>query len=42
MDDVVNEGDGRIVGVIGTCSSGGCSRAAARHVELDTAQGRLA
>jgi hypothetical protein len=36
-----NEGDGRIVGVIGTCSAGGCSRPAVRHVEVDTAQGRL-
>jgi hypothetical protein len=33
---------GRIVGVIGTCSAGNCSRVAVRHVELVTAAGQLA
>jgi hypothetical protein len=38
---MVSEPVGRIVGVIGTCSAGSCSRPAVRHIDLDTAQGRL-
>jgi hypothetical protein len=33
--------EGRIVGVIGVCSAGHCSRPAVRHLELVTSQGRL-
>jgi hypothetical protein len=33
--------NGRIVGVIGICSAGGCSRPAAGHIALDTSRGAL-
>jgi hypothetical protein len=38
---VSSETDGRIVGVIGTCSAGGCRRPAVHHVDLETGGGRL-
>jgi hypothetical protein len=34
--------EGRIIGVIGTCSAGSCSRLAVQHVELVTAAGEIA
>jgi hypothetical protein len=33
--------EGRIVGAIGSCSVGSCSRPAVRHLELVTARGLL-
>jgi hypothetical protein len=34
--------EGRIVGVIGVCSAGGCTRPAVRHVELMSGGGEVA
>jgi hypothetical protein len=39
---MTSEPRGRIVGVIGTCSAGGCSRPAVRHVAFVTARGGVA
>jgi hypothetical protein len=36
---MTSETEGRIVGVIGTCSAGACSRPAVYHLELVTARG---
>src|SRR4029077_9197826 len=42
IEPMANEARGRIVGVIGTCSAGGCLRPAVRHVEFISSLGRLA
>jgi hypothetical protein len=38
---MISEAEGQIVGVIGICSAGACSRPAARYLDLETARGRL-
>src|SRR5262249_516702 len=42
IECMASEPQGQIVGVIGTCSAGGCARPAIRHIELVTARGRVA
>jgi hypothetical protein len=39
---MAHESEARIVGVIGVCSVGNCSRPAVRHVEVLTGRGPIA
>jgi hypothetical protein len=42
VEAMASPSEGRVIAVIGTCSAGGCSRPAVRHVELFTAGRRVA